>query len=175
MKFNIRLKQLRQARRLTQVELAKRLGISSAAVSMYESGQREPNFETEELIADFFNVDIDYLRGKRDTTTEIVTPDTHLLFQIYKRLDARSREMVTAYAQGVFDSMQENRLLIPQDDQEQEEAPELDALEDLEQDPVEEPEQEAHDKKKLKLNHHSDQMDDVQEDDPILEELKKAQ
>lgn len=175
MKFNIRLKQLRQARRLTQVELAKRLGISSAAVSMYESGQREPNFETEELIADFFNVDIDYLRGKRDTTTEIVTPDTHLLFQIYKRLDARSREMVTAYAQGVFDTMQENRLLIPQDDQEQEEAPELDALEDLEQDPVEEPEQEAHDKKKLKLNHHSDQMDDVQEDDPILEELKKAQ
>lgn len=167
MKFNIRLKQLRQARRLTQVELAKRLGISSAAVSMYESGQREPNFETEELIADFFNVDIDYLRGKRDTTTEIVTPDTHLLFQIYKRLDARSREMVTAYAQGVFDTMQENRLLIPQDDQEQEEAPELEALE--------EPEQEAHDKKKLKLNHHSDQMDDVQEDDPILEELKKAQ
>ena len=165
MKFNIRLKQLRQARRLTQVELAKRLGISSAAVSMYESGQREPNFETEELIADFFNVDIDYLRGKRDTTTEIVTPDTHLLFQIYKRLDARSREMVTAYAQGVFDTMQENRLLIPQDDQEQEEAPE--------QDPVEEPVQEANDK--IKLNHHSDQMDDVQEDDPILEELQKAQ
>lgn len=167
MKFNIRLKQLRQARRLTQVELAKRLGISSAAVSMYESGQREPNFETEELIADFFNVDIDYLRGKRDTTTEIVTPDTHLLFQIYKRLDARSREMVTAYAQGVYDTMQENRLLIPQDDQEQEEAPEL------EQDPVEEPELEADDK--IKLNHPSDQMDDVQEDDPILEELKKAQ
>lgn len=169
MKFNIRLKQLRQARRLTQVELAKRLGISSAAVSMYESGQREPNFETEELIADFFNVDIDYLRGKRDTTTEIVTPDTHLLFQIYKRLDARSREMVTAYAQGVFDTMQENRLLIPQDDQEQEEAPEL------EQDPVEEPEQEADDKVKIKLNHPSDQMDDVQEDDPILEELQQAQ
>lgn len=157
MKFNIRLKQLRQARRLTQVELAKRLGISSAAVSMYESGQREPNFETEELIADFFNVDIDYLRGKRDTTTEIVTPDTHLLFQIYKRLDARSREMVTAYAQGVYDTMQENRLLIPQDEQEQEEAPE--------QDPVD----------KIKLNHPSDQMDDVQEDDPILEELQKAQ
>lgn len=165
MKFNIRLKQLRQARRLTQVELAKRLGISSAAVSMYESGQREPNFETEELIADFFNVDIDYLRGKRDTTTEIVTPDTHLLFQIYKRLDSRSREMVTAYAQGVFDTMQENRLLIPQDDQEQEEAPELDALEEAEQEPVD----------KIKLNHSSDQMDDVQEDDPILEELQKAQ
>lgn len=163
MKFNLRLKQLRQARRLTQVELAKRLGISSAAVSMYESGQREPNFETEELIADFFNVDIDYLRGKRDTTTEIVTPDTHLLFQIYKRLDARSREMVTAYAQGVFDTMQENRLLIPQEenDQEQEEVPELEA----EQDPVD----------KIKLNHPSDQMDDIQEDDPILEELQKAQ
>ena len=30
---------------------------------MYESGAREPDFETLELIADFFNVDIDYLLG----------------------------------------------------------------------------------------------------------------
>ena len=55
---------------------------------------------------------------------------------------------MTAYAQGVFDTMQENRLLIPQDDQEQEEAPELEALEDPEQDPVEEPEQEPEELKK---------------------------
>ncbi len=31
---------------------------------MYESGAREPDFETLELIADFFNVDIDYLLGE---------------------------------------------------------------------------------------------------------------
>lgn len=34
---------------------------------MYENGNREPNFETEELIADFFNVNISTLRGKGQT------------------------------------------------------------------------------------------------------------
>ena len=107
MDFKTRLKQLRTARHLTQVELAKRLDVSPAAISMYENGQREPNFETEELIADFFNVDLDYLRGVKDTTTEVVTNETHLLFQIFKRLDPHARDMVTAYAQGLFDILQE--------------------------------------------------------------------
>lgn len=38
---------------------------------MYESGAREPDFETLELIADFFNVDIDYLLGRTLKTTYI--------------------------------------------------------------------------------------------------------
>lgn len=107
MDFKTRLKELRMARHLTQVELAKRLNLSPAAISMYENGQREPNFETEEFIADYFNVDLDYLRGVKDTTTEVVTNDTHLLFQIFKRLDPHARDMVTAYAQGLFDILQE--------------------------------------------------------------------
>ena len=31
---------------------------------MYESGAREPDYETLESIADIFNVDIDYLLGR---------------------------------------------------------------------------------------------------------------
>lgn len=58
------LKKLRKERCLTQEQLAALLGISKSAISMYENGNREPNFEIEELIADFFNVDISYLRGK---------------------------------------------------------------------------------------------------------------
>lgn len=33
---------------------------------MYERGEREPNFTTLEKIADYFNVDMDYLLGKSD-------------------------------------------------------------------------------------------------------------
>ena len=33
---------------------------------MYENGNREPDFETLETIADFFNCDMDYLLGKSD-------------------------------------------------------------------------------------------------------------
>jgi repressor LexA len=34
---------------------------------MYERGEREPGLEMMEAIADFFNVDLDYLYGKSDT------------------------------------------------------------------------------------------------------------
>ena len=35
---------------------------------MYESGFREPDHETTEKIADFFNVDVDYLLGRSNVT-----------------------------------------------------------------------------------------------------------
>ena len=38
---------------------------------MYEKGKREPDFETLELFADFFNVDMNYLLGKSDVSTDI--------------------------------------------------------------------------------------------------------
>ena len=62
--FSETLKKLRNEKGLTQVELAKLLKISKSSISMYENGNREPDFETEELIADFFNVSIYTLRGK---------------------------------------------------------------------------------------------------------------
>ena len=42
---------------------------------MYERGNRQPDFDTLELIADFFNVDVDYLLGRTDKTTYIPRPD----------------------------------------------------------------------------------------------------
>ncbi len=56
------LRKLRTEQNLTQKELADKLGISKSAVSMYELGNREPDFETEEAFARFFDVSIEYLR-----------------------------------------------------------------------------------------------------------------
>lgn len=56
---NIRF--LRQKSNLTQKQLADALQIAPSAVSMYERGEREPDFETIILISDFFDVDIDSL------------------------------------------------------------------------------------------------------------------
>ena len=55
----------------TQDGLAEALGLSRSAVSMYENGNREPDFETLEKIADFFNVDMNYLLGSSKKTTVI--------------------------------------------------------------------------------------------------------
>lgn len=65
-KFNLRLKMLRQQEKLTQQELADELGISKSSVNMYERGEREPGLDMLEAIADYFNVNLDYLMGKSD-------------------------------------------------------------------------------------------------------------
>ena len=67
--FKTVFKSLRTSRSLTQEELAQKLNISRSRIGMYETGQREPDFKTLELIADFFNVDIDYLMGRTTKTT----------------------------------------------------------------------------------------------------------
>lgn len=69
--FKTVFKQLRMAKGMTQGELADALGITRSRLSMYELGQREPDLETLEMIADYFNVDIDYLMGRTNKTTMI--------------------------------------------------------------------------------------------------------
>lgn len=64
--FKDMLKYFRSREGLSQSDLAKKLGVSTSTISMYEVGKREPDFETEEKIADFFNTDLNILRG-RDT------------------------------------------------------------------------------------------------------------
>lgn len=56
--FKDRLRTLRKSRKLTQDKLATDLGIAKSTISMYENGNREPDFETLELIADYFNVSL---------------------------------------------------------------------------------------------------------------------
>lgn len=70
--FNERFRELRKKKGLSQRELANVLHMSNSTVAMYETGKRQPDFESLEKIADFFNVDIDYLLGRKDTTHRIV-------------------------------------------------------------------------------------------------------
>lgn len=64
--FSNTLRYLRESRGLIQKEVAEALGISPAAYSLYEKGQREPKLDMLEKIADFFMVSLDYLlTGKK--------------------------------------------------------------------------------------------------------------
>lgn len=63
-KFAAIIKNLRIERGITQEQLASLLKVSRSTIGMYETGSREPDFETLEAIADIFNVDMDYLIGR---------------------------------------------------------------------------------------------------------------
>ncbi len=58
---------MRKVRGISQDTLAKKMNLAKSTISMYEVGEREPNFETLEGFADFFNVDMNYLLGRADT------------------------------------------------------------------------------------------------------------
>ncbi len=62
-KFMYNLKELRQERKLGQIELARLLGVSKGVISLWENGLREPTMSSLILIAKFFNVSIDELVG----------------------------------------------------------------------------------------------------------------
>ena len=62
--FQIRLKKLREEKNMPQYVFAKDFGIAQSTVGGWESGKREPNFETVQKLADYFNVSVDYLLGR---------------------------------------------------------------------------------------------------------------
>lgn len=64
--FGDRLKELRENKQLKQSDLANDLGIGRTTLSHYELNNREPDFNTLEKIANYFDVSIDYLLGRTD-------------------------------------------------------------------------------------------------------------
>lgn len=60
------LKELREKKGLSQLQLAMKLGLNQNTISRYESGQREADYQTLIMLADFFDVSIDYLIGRTD-------------------------------------------------------------------------------------------------------------
>ena len=62
-----RLKMLRKEKRMTQPELAELLHQSLRAYQYYESGHHIPELSNLILLADFYDVSLDYLVGRSET------------------------------------------------------------------------------------------------------------
>lgn len=62
----LRIKELREEKNISQLELAKKLNLTQQSISLYEKGDREPSIDVLKSIANFFNVSLDYLLGKSD-------------------------------------------------------------------------------------------------------------
>lgn len=99
-KFAVRLRQLRKERHITQDALAEKLKLTKQAVSQWERGIREPSFETLEMIADYFNVDTDYLIGREDHTTLLLNGDEHKLVERFRDLSPEDREAILQGSSG---------------------------------------------------------------------------
>ena len=81
MAFAGRLKELRKEANLTQVELAKRLGIGQSSYADWERGKKKPTQENLVKIAQVLNVSIDYLVGNSEEKSDELD-NIELLFRM---------------------------------------------------------------------------------------------
>lgn len=91
--FKDMLKYFRMREKLSQSELAEKLGVSTSRISMYEAGRREPDFETEEKIADFFNTDLNTLRGRDTEIHTMLSTNLKTAVELFESLDDAGQDM----------------------------------------------------------------------------------
>ena len=114
--FSHNLRKLCEKNNLSQCELSKMLDVSNGAISKWERGDRQPDYETLENIADTFNVTIDYLLGRSDSKQEFnesqmnfSTPQEALSFIL-------KQDMVADFGGYDLDNMSDDEIMEMADD-----------------------------------------------------------
>ena len=67
------LQKARKQKNLSQTDIAKLLGVTRQAISLYEKGERTLKQENLQKLADFFEVSVPYLQG--ELTYDDLTPE----------------------------------------------------------------------------------------------------
>ena len=65
--FGLRLRELREKKRLSQQQLADWLGLTRSSISNYENNTQTPPADTLVRLADIYGVSVDYLLGVKTT------------------------------------------------------------------------------------------------------------
>jgi transcriptional regulator with XRE-family HTH domain len=95
--FPERLRKAREAKDLSQTDLATRSGLEPSAISHFETGRRQPSFANLKRLADALAVTIDYLVGRADEPRGS-GPAAEQLFRDFERLSSEDQETLTGLA-----------------------------------------------------------------------------
>jgi transcriptional regulator with XRE-family HTH domain len=90
--FASRLRKTRDARELSQSELAREAGMQPSAIAHFEAGRRKPSFDNVRALAKALKVSADFLLGAESATTAFRDED---------KLSANDRNFI----QNIIDTM----------------------------------------------------------------------
>lgn len=106
-KFQERLKKAREARGLTQSQLASKSGLQAAAISHFETGQRSPSFDNLRKLSDALNMSVDYLLGRLDEEQHGqgfgAVPRAKQLFRHAENLSDQSFDLLESMAKTLWE------------------------------------------------------------------------
>ena len=98
---------------LTQLQLAKQLGITQDSISLWEQGKRIPDTQYLLPLSKALNISIDYLLGRTDELGSVIIPNQNTfqptpieqqLILNYRKLPAQSQEYVYGIIQNLAHS-----------------------------------------------------------------------
>ena len=110
--FSEKIKDLRKEKNLTQKELAKALSITISTLSHWECDYQEPSFKDLTLLANFFEVSVDYLLGITDYEEKVqinaprspaLKPDEKELLNLYRQLSYEGKHRLIARAEVMLE------------------------------------------------------------------------
>lgn len=95
------LVELRNERKLKQSEVAEKINVVTSAISKYELGKNYPEYTTLLKLADFYNVNLDYLFGRtlikssiRNLETSLKAEGGEIPIDFIFKLTSEDRELV---------------------------------------------------------------------------------
>jgi len=98
--FQIRLQKALDERGLSQADLCRMTGLTTAGVSKYLTGQTKPTLEKAQIIAESLDMSLDELTGwkpkatvEQKQTMEVTAEESELLRK-FRKLDTRGRLVV---------------------------------------------------------------------------------
>lgn len=111
--IGLRIKTMRKSRKMTQADLARSINQSQSSITMYETGRREPDFETLEALADIFNVPLssfvqddipplDLQWFGRSPAATVSTSEARIISGGVDRMPREQREQALKIMQTVF-------------------------------------------------------------------------
>lgn len=112
MAFAERLKELRKQAHLTQVELAKRLGIGQSSYADWERGKKKPTQENLVKIAQILDVSVDYLVGNSEEKSDELD-NIELLFRMNSK--GLTKEEKEVFKKELIEFMEERKKAFEED------------------------------------------------------------
>lgn len=104
-----RLKQLREAKNMTQVRLGIELGVSQETISGYEIGKAMPPADMLVKLADILDTSVDYILGRTDnryldklSKSDLSDQELELIL-IFRKLPQNKRERGMGFLIGLAD------------------------------------------------------------------------
>ncbi len=100
-----RLRDLREDADKTQIEIADYLGTTAQYYGKYEKGERELPFSRAILLAEYYNVSLDYLAGRSPVIQEKpLTDEEKTLVEAWRQLSEREKGRVEYHIEEILET-----------------------------------------------------------------------